>query len=547
MRVALIELGATRPELHEPLGIETLAGYLDINNCDTKCDLFSISFGWSKSLDTLVSYDVIGLSGKLGTWDRLVEMLHLLDSKNKLLIVGDIYGTYLYENVLKEANKAICVVGYGEKALCDIVTLYKQTSDTHQFRNKLAKVPNIAYMNNGSMLVTKRDYGIIMEGIYPRRDFAQAALSNHSQVQIEGSRGCPWSHCSFCSIPSFAGNKWLPYSVGSIVSQLIELSKLGVLSPYFTDADFIGNDIVRINELCSAIKVCKSDGLIDSRMNFYINLQVNGVLGGSGIGSNEECLHLLQKLHGIGVREVFIGIESGNKSQVRRYAKASTNNRNILAIQRLHELGFQTDIGFIMFDPLTSLEELESNMLFINECELNNHPSRLTKAMRIQPDTTMAGENNLANTKLHLNNASYQYRFADERVQKVYEKYRCYERKHLNYQTLVQGVAKGECNEDERKIVRAYLGDMRKINLKMLSSLLNWASNGFTRDDEIEEMEKQLEQELLLIVAHEPFSIRKQMERFNVVTTSDKYWNFIYPTDYIANNVTDDPVLCDKE
>jgi radical SAM superfamily enzyme YgiQ (UPF0313 family) len=72
-----------------------------------------------------------------------------------------------------------------------------------------------------------------------------------------------------------------------------------------------------------------------------------------------------------GLDAVFIGLESGCQSQLDRFTKGTTVEQNRKAIEIVRELGLKMDVGFIMFDPYVTVEELEQNMRFIRELELS--------------------------------------------------------------------------------------------------------------------------------------------------------------------------------
>jgi hypothetical protein len=62
---------------------------------------------------------------------------------------------------------------------------------------------------------------------------------------------------------------------------------------------------------------------------------------------------------------VFVGVESGCDSQLRRYAKGQTTSEAIDALRAGSLLGLPLEFGFITFDPLLSADELIENIEFL--------------------------------------------------------------------------------------------------------------------------------------------------------------------------------------
>ncbi len=486
MQIALIELGASRPELHEPLGIEVLAGVIagQFKPEDVHLDVFSLSFE-EMSIEKIDfrRYQIVGLSAKLGSLLRLREIVRVIrgvrriDSEFPLVAIGDLLGTFAWQDLAAEMPEAIFVLGEGEDALAGIVRVLTDIAHgTQSIRNGLRtyEVPNLVFLDDAKRIVQtpKRiaDLGALPP---PKRIFLPSVLKTRSQAQIEGSRGCPWGHCSFCSIPSFQGRRWRPYPLEKIIDQLESLSDAGIRNPYFTDADFVGDGLARGMDFARLVMEAKKRGQLQPDLGFYINLPVSAIVGGK-YASSDACITMLTSLKAVGLREVFVGIESGAVGQVRRYMKAATVQRNLRALSTLDALGISTDIGFIMFEPRMTFDDLFANIDFIHRAKLDAHPSRLTKALRLQPETTYAKTTLSASKRavnLNLNNLTYPYEFQDPHIARVYQLFRTWELGHLDLATLIQGACKGEVDsEQDRGTARSYLGRIRELDIRYLEA-----------------------------------------------------------------------------
>lgn len=85
---------------------------------------------------------------------------------------------------------------------------------------------------------------------------------------------------------------------------------------------------------------------------------------------NEIVRQLLLRLKEVGLVRVFVGIEAGNPSQFKRYRRRMTLKENVIALNILRELQLGIDVGFIMFDPELSIDEMLENIKFFRDNQL---------------------------------------------------------------------------------------------------------------------------------------------------------------------------------
>lgn len=545
-RVALLELGASRPELHEPLGIETIAGAIE--GLDADVEMLSVSYDRTLDLtEVLGAYDIVGVGAKLGTWHRLASLLRrrqaMAPKRRPILVVGDLVGTYAFEEILREAPDAICVRGEGEGAMRQLVQLAISAPPAAQLATALRSIPNLRFLADGHLVETQVLPVDLQAAVRPVRASLADVVRTGSQAQIEASRGCPWNRCSFCSIPSMAGAAWRPFPLDLILEQLVELSAAGARAVYFTDADFLGSSIDRAQQFARRVSEMKRAGQLPRDLNFYVNMLATGILGGMHATAS-QCLSMLRELRDAGLREVFVGLESGARDQVKRYGKASNPVRNARTVETLEALGIQQDLGFIMFDPCATLEELQLNLLFLRANGLWGHPSRFTKALRIQPDTPYVREwFGDSPPALNANNLSYPYEFDDSRVAAVYDIFRDFELSHLGYQTLVQGAAKGEvASEPERIELRNYLGHLRRVDLEYLQACVEASDSASSIPTATRHLRTQLQEELQALFKGRLAAVDRHAAVLGISPALDLRDDPTYFTHFRTLNEYEDPV-----
>ena len=480
-RILLWDLGSMRDELNEPLGIEILAGTVSARYPEIEVEL-----KWNKagddtlSINETESFDIIGLSVNLGAFDTLQLVINDIQkaSKQPLIVLGGLVPTFAYNELIHSWQRSICVLGEGEDSFLRIISLF-YLHGVDLFKG-LDTVPNIAYKLSNDILCTKREPLTLVDPFHPIRKYIDFIIKQGGIARIEASRGCPWSKCEFCCIgPKYGGGGWRPMPITFILEELKRLSASGILSPYFTDEDFIGGQYERSNELATAIIDLKNQFVIPSQMNYFASLRVNDVISSQG----QESLKIWKTA---GLREVFIGLESGVKEQLHRYGKASTPNVNKKAIEILHNLGYQIDIGFIFFDPEMTFEELCLNTDFLNRLKLNEFDSRSIKPLRVQPNTKIferylkAG---LIKGPLVVNDLIYPAQYIDERVFAVFENFKKWENEFINETYKIQSKSRGEIKEEAlRYELKRQLSEMRNIDLLMLRLIISKVSDELSKD-----------------------------------------------------------------
>ncbi len=291
-------------------------------------------------------------------------------------------------------------------------------------------------------------------------------------VRLEGSRGCSWNKCSFCCIGAkYADSNWNGFSIDKIITELVELSEYGFRSPYFTDEDFFGSDYNRAILLADKIKEYKRQGKIHKDMSFFISILANDL-------KSEQGKKAIIALKEAGLREVFMGIESMCKEQIKRYKKKSSIKTNHDAIQFIHSIGLQLDTGYILFDPKMTFEELEVNVSYINDISLNKLDARSLKRLRLQPLTQITIDLvECRESKLDLDNLEYAYKFDDTKVELVYRLYNEWEEILKDDVWKLQSKSRGENSDWERIHLKNLLGEIREIDFQVLKSIISNVKN----------------------------------------------------------------------
>jgi tRNA A37 methylthiotransferase MiaB len=177
-------------------------------------------------------------------------------------------------------------------------------------------------------------------------------------LNISASRGC-FGDCSFCFINPFYGcSRRRERSIASFRHELeTRLIRRPVNSLYFIDPTFVGYD-----EKLTGRAVAISSILKDCNLPFGFETRVDTI--------DEK---LINRLASNGASSVFLGIESGCETTLQRINKRITRQQIISAVRAVQNSGIYLSVGFIMFEPDSTLDELSANYALLDELGLLSH------------------------------------------------------------------------------------------------------------------------------------------------------------------------------
>ena len=489
--VLLIDPGSVRGEVNEPIGIASLASYAS-NRLAGRISIqqWFVPYDGEPIHENIRRADVVGIATRIGSLehvDKIASTISDIDTGSRpLLVLGDLLATYATEELLGIFPESICVVGEGEQAFSDILEYFiAHRGERSSFIQAIGQsdVPNLAFLDHGRLRRTTRKNIDLTCAPQPERVHLAAIREYQGIARVESSRGCSWGRCNFCAIPhKYSGDRnRRPLPVERVVEELAELSESGIRSPYFTDEDFIGRDADDMLRLVKEISKAKHVGRISRDLTFYISSSVSSIVRRCG-QERPSGLDLLRELKSVGLREVFLGIESGARDQMKRFGKSARAEDGLIAIRILKKLGLVLDVGFIMFDPEMTLPELAANLMFIRDSGIWKHDSRLTKKLRVIPNTPLAStyrERDLLSGSLDINNLEYPHRWADPQVEAVHEAFTVWEERYLVQLNEMQAATRGELpDEDTRRLRKLRLGILRGQDLDVLDTMVRAVASG---------------------------------------------------------------------
>ena len=420
------------------------------------------------------------------------KVYELISPKQKIIVGGSI-PTFAYHQLLDKYNNLICCIGEGEESFLQLVNYFSYHNGKWEL---LKNIPNIAFIKDGKLFkIYRKPFALPSEKIIRRPNIINSIIETNGIIRIEASRGCSWRKCKFCCVnEKYAGSHWRPYVIEKIADELIDLSKMGIHSPYFTDEDFFENNPKRVKELAELILNFKHNKFISPRMDFFISIMAIDIISDEG----KEALIALQKA---GLREVFVGIESMLCRQLKDYNKLATAKRNKYAINFLKSLGLHVDVSYILFEPKLNIHELIKSIEYIDSLCLNNFDSRSIKRLRIQPCTEMSKEYNVIDSQLlDIDQLEYKYKFDDKKVGEVYTLYEIWEDECKEAIWKFQELTRGE-NISNNDLLKQKLSEIRAIDFDFLKLAIAYVVSNINKDEYISQTNK-LRRNKFLVIAY---------------------------------------------
>lgn len=375
----------------ESLGICAISGYLQGKYGDSlTLGLFDQQ---RDSNDEIISHiladrpAIIGISIKVFSFSKFVLFYGILKSYvfqyyTPLVVIGNSVAHFSGESILTEYGFLDVIVSMGEGEV-SFSGLYQYVCGNAQ----LEDVNNIMYYQNGEIHRTSFSYLDRNEIPIADRSFTKDFYDKGGEIYIEASRGCAYCSCSICECRYFLGatnpaNRWRDKPIQKVIEELQILEQLGVKAVNFSDEDFVGPDTYGIDRTLELAKAMKDKGL---KISFRINARVKSVFNQND--THELALkkiEMLKLLKQAGLVKLFLGFESGVQSQIDRYGKGYKLHEFIVAKGILDELGIEYELGYISIDPLMTLEELHSSLLFIKDEGCIPYISSIYKELRVQ-------------------------------------------------------------------------------------------------------------------------------------------------------------------
>lgn len=343
------------------IGIDQLAGYLRQKKFHIDVKYFKIKDSIEYLFENIsLDYDFYGFSVNSANYHKFCEIAFRIKNANPNAIItfGGGYVTRYYREVFNSnSNVDFIILGDGE-----IPTEYLLgcLSKMRLFKKKL-EITHFAIAKRDDLLDKHEQFNSNIEH-FPIFDYYENDTKNRNSRKvhcIQTKNNICTGNCTFCT----ERHGKITFKDLDLILKQIELVhiKYHVKKFFFTDDNILdpNNNYAkeRIRKLCYKIKA----------LNYKIAFQC--YMKANSLNNNVEDHELLSLMKSVGFVEVFVGLESGNQTDLNLYNKKTTveNNYNIIKMLKEHDL--IPVIGFISFNPYSSLSQIKENFEFLCNIE----------------------------------------------------------------------------------------------------------------------------------------------------------------------------------
>lgn len=285
--------------------------------------------------------------------DTLPEVLWLAQRARKTwdgvrIAMGNTVATLNCERILRQHDCIdFVVVGDGEVAFTRLAEAV--LNDT-----PMDDVPGLARRDETGQVVYSPPALVDLDELpRPARDELPIVLAQGFAGAVFTTRGCPY-RCTFCGTGATSGllgpKSYREKSVDSVVDEIAYL-----LSDFELDHLMISDDLFVSKHPSSQQRAADFANAVLSRgldVKFTIDARLDSITD----------LDLFKHLYRAGLRQVFIGLETGSYDRLRAYGKQVLKRGQDAAegIRALQQLGIDVIPGIIMFHPAVQPDELRA-------------------------------------------------------------------------------------------------------------------------------------------------------------------------------------------
>ncbi|MBR3536732.1 MAG: radical SAM protein [Oscillospiraceae bacterium] len=378
------------------------------------------------SNNSITDYDLIGCSIEIGSHNLLDHFLIRLSENHysNVLVLGGILATYAYDYLITldsvQELKPVFIISEGEIALRHLVQcLLENNFDPFSYE------PNTyQYDTAKGYYIMNSSESIDLESlVYSPLPIVYAEREYKIRI-IQTSRNCIFG-CTYCS--QGPKKKWRSFSFERIKNNIEIFIKNGCNEFEFVDDEFFGGNLAyNINRawtICDIIESLAKKHDCDLKFRIFTNPHIitSKNTGDNGI----SFVDILNRLKKLGLCRVYLGVESGAANQRKRYNRRDTLEECSNSIYLLESLGIEIDVGFIMFDPEVTLNDISENIDFIqhnNILKYNTWPLRPMILTALTPMYQRCKSLGLITKRNEYNVASFEYVFLHSDVSMIFER-----------------------------------------------------------------------------------------------------------------------------
>jgi radical SAM superfamily enzyme YgiQ (UPF0313 family) len=271
------------------------------------------------------------------------------------IIIGGYFATFAASELLRDYAEIDFVVrGEGEITLAELLDMLVGHRNI-----SLRNILGISFRERGQ-ICQNNDRPLIEDlDILPAvdRKYSKRVLEKEVALRLNGTRGC-WGQCSFCDIigmyGSSPGKAWRYRSVKNILDEIENLIKI------FNTHYFVFNDDQFL------LRGKRGEERAEA---FAAEIEHRGLEIEFELMCRADTVQrrTMKRLQDVGLKRVFLGLESFDQKQLQRFKKRITVRQNLKALITLYQLKIDVVASVILADAFTTLWDMVKQFIFLFE------------------------------------------------------------------------------------------------------------------------------------------------------------------------------------
>lgn len=483
-------------ESKEPLGLLYLVAVLRSKGYEAsvlQADYYGLSVEQTVDVVLFQNPAIVGFSVTQRAAPSVLKTVELL---RKSGFTGHITsGGYLpslcTEDFLNRATEIdSVVVGEGEETFLELV-------ECLNYGRHWNCVSGLAYRKGTSVIINQprpliRDLDTLT---FPSRDLLTDAFGRMGYASLISSRGC-YGNCTFCPQNAFKcknpGPRWRGRSPENVVDEMESINRdynIGMFK--FNDDNIFGPGETGRERV---IGICEEIIRRGVKVSLMAYCRINDI--------EHEVMALMRKA---GFERLLVGIESTIPTILCEYKKEISPIQIREKLTLLEELGFSVIPGFMMFNPYSSLGQLETDLEFLRTTK--SFGVSISKTLKIH-DSTEIKNQLLACGRLKLVpfEEGYHEYTIDNGVARVFKSLkliwsRIIDPMQANCQDLVARLKKST-SFNTRQEYDEYLRLIWEIQADIMVRLINWVRADRVDRVEIKDLLKEVQSRMNQVIVY---------------------------------------------
>lgn len=337
----------SRSGAYQPLGLLSIASYLLANQICSKVEILDGEFLSVTEIEFRITADIVGISCTTPSYRNALRIAQAAKNRGAVVVLGGPHPSALGKTILKNRPEVDFIVqGDGEESFAKLLLDFPPGEISNLvYRDCEAIVENpVRFTSLSNLPLLRRDL-LPLEPYIDRYSRQSCSVFGRRPAAIFSQKGCMWRHrsagCLFCGRLDRGWRGRPTDQVWREISNLVD--SCGVNFIWDVSDSFISS----------------RDWVLRFAARRPSNLDVSFFLYARSCELDSEIVDALAK---IGCKEIFIGIESGDDTLLRKANKGTTSDDNLRAASLLASRGIRMFPCFVLGLPGESLETLDKTI-----------------------------------------------------------------------------------------------------------------------------------------------------------------------------------------